>query len=174
MLCDPKIREAVSAKGGDPAQLLATYIDAINQVAAVRSGEMKIGLHLCRENYKGHWMAEGRYEAVAERLFNEADVDTFFLEYDSARAGGFEPLHHLPKNKNVVLGLVSSKSLEPPDHLRKRVDEAARFVDLAQVGVSPQCGFASSVGGNPLTIEDERKKLARVVEIGASRMGLME
>ena len=109
MLCDPKIREAVSAKGGDPAQLLATYIDAINQVAAVRSGEMKIGLHLCRGNYKGHGIAEGRYEAVAERLFNEADVDTFFLEYDSARAGGFEPLHHLPKNKNVVLGLVSSK-----------------------------------------------------------------
>jgi 5-methyltetrahydropteroyltriglutamate--homocysteine methyltransferase len=112
-------------------------------------------------------MAEGSYEAVAERLFNEADIDTFFLEYDSARAGGFEPLRYLPKTKNVVLGLVSSKTpqLETLDHLRKRVDEAARFVDLDQVGVSPQCGFASSVGGNPLTIDDERKKLARVVEL---------
>ena len=170
MLCDPKIREAVGAKGTNPAQLLVTYIDAINQVAAAKSGGMKIGLHLCKGNYKGHWMAEGSYEAIAERLFNEADIDTFFLEYDSARAGGFEPLRYLPKTKNVVLGLVSSKTprLETLDHLRKRVDEAARFVDLDQVGVSPQCGFASSVGGNPLTIDDERKKLARVVELAGA------
>jgi 5-methyltetrahydropteroyltriglutamate--homocysteine methyltransferase len=167
MLCDPKIREACSVKGSDPGQLLATYIDAINQVVAAKAVDMKIGLHLCKGNYKGHWMADGGYEAVAERLFNEARVDTFFLEYDSMRAGGFEPLRHLPKAKNVVLGLVSSKTshLEPLDELRKRVDEAAQFVDLDQVGVSPQCGFASSVGGNPLTIEDERNKLARVVEL---------
>jgi 5-methyltetrahydropteroyltriglutamate--homocysteine methyltransferase len=173
MLCDPKIRDAASAKGGNPEQLLAIYIDAINQVAAAKSGNMRIGLHLCKGNYKGHWMAEGSYEAVAQRLFNEANVDTFFLEYDTARAGGFEPLRHLPKTKNVVLGLISSKTpqLEPLDHLRKRLDEAARFVDLDQVGVSPQCGFASSVGGNPLSIEDERKKLARLVELAHAVWG---
>jgi methionine synthase II (cobalamin-independent) len=173
MLCDPKIRNAASAKGGNPEQLLAIYIDAINQVAAAKSGNMRIGLHLCKGNYKGHWMAEGSYEAVAQRLFNEANVDTFFLEYDTARAGGFEPLRHLPKTKNVVLGLISSKTpqLEPLDHLRKRLDEAARFVDLDQVGVSPQCGFASSVGGNPLSIEDERKKLARLVELAHAVWG---
>jgi 5-methyltetrahydropteroyltriglutamate--homocysteine methyltransferase len=173
MLCDPKIRDAASAKGGNPEQLLAIYIDAINQVGAAKSGNMRIGLHLCKGNYKGHWMAEGSYEAVAQRLFNEANVDTFFLEYDTARAGGFEPLRHLPKTKNVVLGLISSKTpqLEPLDHLRKRLDEAARFVDLDQVGVSPQCGFASSVGGNPLSIEDERKKLARLVELAHAVWG---
>jgi 5-methyltetrahydropteroyltriglutamate--homocysteine methyltransferase len=118
-------------------------------------------------------MAEGGYDAISERLFNEVAVDTFFLEFDTARAGGFEPLRLLPKTKNVVLGLISSKvaQLEPLDDLKRRVEEAGKFVALEQVGVSPQCGFASSVGGNPLSIEDEKRKLARVVELARSVWG---
>jgi 5-methyltetrahydropteroyltriglutamate--homocysteine methyltransferase len=118
-------------------------------------------------------MAEGSYEAISEKLFNEAEVDTFFLEYESERAGGFEPLRHVPKNKNVVLGLVSSKTpmLERLDALRRRVEEAGRFISLDQAGVSPQCGFASSVGGNPLSIDDERSKLHLVTELARTVWG---
>jgi 5-methyltetrahydropteroyltriglutamate--homocysteine methyltransferase len=173
MLCDPSIREKVKNAGADSDKLLATYIDAINQIGATKPASMTLGMHLCKGNYKGHWMAEGGYEAISERLFNECAVDTFFLEYDSARAGSFEPLRHVPKAKNVVLGLISSKSpdLEPLDQLRRRVDEAGRYISLDQVGVSPQCGFASSVGGNPLTIPDERKKLERVVQLASAVWG---
>lgn len=173
MLCDPKIREDVTKAGDDPKALLTKYIDAINQIANSRPAGMKISVHLCKGNYKGHWMAEGSYEAVSERLFNEAAVDTFFLEYESERAGGFEPLRHVPKNKNVILGVVSSKSpqLETLDYLRRRVEEAGKFISLDQAGVSPQCGFASSVGGNPLSIDDERRKLSRVVELANAVWG---
>ena len=159
--------------GIDPAALLDTYIGAINAIARDRPAGMTIALHLCKGNYKGHWMAEGSYEAVSEKLFNEAEVDTFFLEYESERAGGFEPLRHVPKNKNVILGLVSSKTpkLEELDALKRRVDEAARFMPLDQAGVSPQCGFASSVGGNPLSIDDERRKLASRHGAGTHRVG---
>ena len=173
MMCDPNIREKVKNAGADSDKLLATYIDAVNQIVATKPGSMTLGMHLCKGNYKGHWMAEGGYEAISERLFNECVVDTFFLEYESARAGGFEPLRHVPKTKNVVLGLISSKSpdLEPLDQLRCRVDEASKYISLDQVGVSPQCGFASSVGGNPLTIQDERKKLERVVQLARAVWG---
>jgi len=173
MLCDPKIRAAVSAAGLDPAQLLATYISAINLSVAARPPGMTIGLHLCKGNYKGHWMAEGGYDAVSEQLFGETDVDAFFLEYESERAGGFEPLRHVPKDKKVILGLISSKrpELEPLDALRRRVDQASRYIALDQLGVSPQCGFASSVGGNPLSLDDERRKLARVVELADAVWG---
>jgi 5-methyltetrahydropteroyltriglutamate--homocysteine methyltransferase len=124
-------------------------------------------MHLCRGNYKGRWMAEGGYEPIAEKLFNEVEVDAFFLEYDSDRAGGFEPLRLMPPGKTVVLGLVSSKTpaLEPIDELRRRIEDASRYVPLERLCISPQCGFASSVGGNPLTIADERAKLRRVVEV---------
>jgi 5-methyltetrahydropteroyltriglutamate--homocysteine methyltransferase len=167
MLCDPKIRTAVSAAKLDPAQLLDTYISAINFSVAGRPTGMTVGLHLCKGNYKGHWMAEGGYAPIAEQLFNRTDVDAFFLEFESERAGSFEPLRHVPKGKKVILGLISSKrpELEPLDLLRRRLDEASRYIDLDQVGVSPQCGFASSVGGNPLSLDDERRKLARVVEL---------
>jgi 5-methyltetrahydropteroyltriglutamate--homocysteine methyltransferase len=173
MLCDPKIRDAVVKAGADPAQLLALYIKCINRIVENRPAGMTIALHLCKGNYKGQWMAEGGYDAISERLFNEVAVDTFFLEFDTARAGGFEPLRLLPKTKNVVLGLISSKvaQLEPLDDLKRRVEEAGKFVALEQVGVSPQCGFASSVGGNPLSIEDEKRKLARVVELARSVWG---
>jgi 5-methyltetrahydropteroyltriglutamate--homocysteine methyltransferase len=167
MLCDPDIRRIVQTKGLDPEQLLAKYLWAVNEIAADRPRGMTLAIHLCRGNYKGRWMAEGGYEPVAEKLFNSIAVDAFFLEYDSDRAGGFEPLRFVPADKCVVLGLVSSKTpeLEPVDLLRRRVDEAARYLPLERLAISPQCGFASSVGGNPLTIEDEKRKLRRVVEV---------
>ena len=173
MLCDPKIQARVAAAGLEPARLLETYISAINLSVAARPAGMTIGLHLCKGNYKGHWMAEGSYDAVAEQLFGETDVDAFFLEYESERAGGFAPLRHVPNDKTVILGLISSKrpELEPLDLLRRRVDEASRHIALDRLGVSPQCGFASSVGGNPLSLDDERRKLARVVELADAVWG---
>jgi 5-methyltetrahydropteroyltriglutamate--homocysteine methyltransferase len=173
MLCDPKIRAAVAAAGLDAEQLLETYISAINLCVAARPPGVTVGLHLCKGNYKGHWMAEGSYEAVSEQLFGRTDVDAFFLEYESERAGGFEPLRHVPRNKKVILGLISSKrpELEPLDALRRRVDQAAQYIAIEQLGVSPQCGFASSVGGNPLSLDDERRKLARVVELAEAVWG---
>jgi 5-methyltetrahydropteroyltriglutamate--homocysteine methyltransferase len=134
---------------------------------------MTAAMHLCRGNYKGQWMAAGGYEPVADKLFNAAEVDAFFLEYDTERAGGFEPLRFVPAGKTVVLGLVSSKTpaLESVDSLRRRIDEASRYVPLERLCLSPQCGFASSVGGNPLTIEDERRKLRRVVEVAEKVWG---
>jgi 5-methyltetrahydropteroyltriglutamate--homocysteine methyltransferase len=173
MLCDPAIRAQAAKLGSDPEKLVDTYIWSINQIATTKPAGMTIAVHLCRGNYKGRWLAEGSYDAVAEKLFNEAQADTFFLEYDSARAGGFKPLRQVPKSKNVMLGLISSKTpaLEPLDALKRRVEDAGRYISLDQVGVSPQCGFASSVGGNPLTIEDERRKLARVVELAHAVWG---
>jgi 5-methyltetrahydropteroyltriglutamate--homocysteine methyltransferase len=167
MLCDATIRAAVEAAGVDTRKLLDTYIGAVNQVARSRPAGMTIAMHLCRGNYKGRWMAEGGYEPIAEKLFNEAAVDAFFLEYDTERAGSFEPLRLMPAGKTVVLGLISSKTpaLEPVDGLRRRIEEASRYVPVERLCISPQCGFASSVGGNPLTIDDERAKLRRVVEV---------
>jgi 5-methyltetrahydropteroyltriglutamate--homocysteine methyltransferase len=163
----------VNAAGLEPARLLETYVSAINLSVAARPPGVTVGLHLCKGNYKGHWMAEGSYDAVAEQLFGETDVDAFFLEYESERAGGFAPLRHVPKDKTVILGLISSKrpELEPLDLLRRRIDEAARYIALDRLGVSPQCGFASSVGGNPLSLDDERRKLARVVELADAVWG---
>jgi 5-methyltetrahydropteroyltriglutamate--homocysteine methyltransferase len=173
MLCDPAIAAQVRKLGSEPDELLETYIRAINQIASAKPAGLTLALHLCKGNYKGRWMAQGSYQAVAEKLFNECQVDTFFLEYDSARAGGFEPLRHVPKSRNVILGLISSKTpvLEPLDLLRRRVDEAGKFIALDQAGVSPQCGFASSVGGNPLSIDDQWRKLARVVELAQAVWG---
>jgi 5-methyltetrahydropteroyltriglutamate--homocysteine methyltransferase len=167
MLCDPDLRRRLKDGGTDPEELLKTYVWAVNQIAQQRPAGMTIALHLCRGNYKGRWMAAGGYEPVAERLFGDAAVDAFFLEYDTDRAGGFEPLRFMPATRKVVLGLVSSKTpeLESIDRLKRRIDEATRYIALDRLGISPQCGFASSVGGNPLTIEDERAKLRRVVEV---------
>jgi 5-methyltetrahydropteroyltriglutamate--homocysteine methyltransferase len=166
MLCDPNLRASLKDAGANPEALLEKYVWAANEVAAGRPAGMTIAMHLCRGNDKGRRMAEGGYEPVAERLFNDVAVDAFFLEYDTERAGGFEPLRLMPKNKAVVLGLVSSKTpaLEPVDMLKRRIDEASRYVALERLCISPHCGFASSVGGNPLTLEEERAKLRRVVE----------
>ncbi len=167
MLCDPKVREAAKARGDDPDALVKLYIDLINAVVADRPAGMTIGVHLCRGNYKGQWMAEGGYAPVAERLFSTAQVDAFFLEYDSPRAGDFRPLAAVPAGKKVVLGLVSTKTPETPaaDALVDRIEEASRFVKLEHLSISPQCGFASSVGGNPVTVDDERRKLGLVSEV---------
>jgi len=168
MLCDPVVREAVRADGEDPARLTDLYLTAINAALAACPPDMTVALHLCRGNFRGRHLSAGGYEPVAERLFNGLfRVDAFFLEYDGARAGDFAPLRFLPKACRAVLGLVGSKTpaLEPVDALRRRLDEAARFVPLERLALSPQCGFASAVPGNPLTPAEQRAKLALVVEV---------
>jgi 5-methyltetrahydropteroyltriglutamate--homocysteine methyltransferase len=165
-LCDPKLREEVKKVGEDPEALPRTYARLINGVISDKPSDMAVCMHICRGNFEGAWLAEGGYEPVAEVLFNEIGVTGYFLEYDSARAGGFEPLRFVPKGKTVVLGLVTTKSgrLEAKDELKRRIEEAARYVPLEQLALSPQCGFASSERGNKLTIDEEMKKLRLVVE----------
>ena len=167
MLCDPVVRERVRAMGEDPDSLTTTYVDAINELLNPRPPGMTVGMHLCRGNFRSHWMAAGGYETVAERLFNETRVDAFFLEYDTPRAGDFAPLRFVPSDKMVVLGLLSTKTpvLEDPVELRRRIDEAARYVPLERLALSPQCGFASTVGGNQLSSDDQWRKLALIVEV---------
>jgi 5-methyltetrahydropteroyltriglutamate--homocysteine methyltransferase len=169
ILCDPAAREKVKANGGDPDQLVDLYIDAINEAVKHRPVDMAVGVHMCRGNYKGMYLSEGGYDSIAERFFSRAQVTHFLLEFDTPRAGSFEPLRYLPKDKGVVLGLVSSKTpqLEPLDLLKRRADEAAKYVDAARLGISPQCGFASTMGGNPVTEADERAKLRLCVEAAA-------
>ena len=167
MLCDPAIRAKISAGGAEPDALVDLYIDGINAAVAGRPAKnMAVGVHMCRGNFRGRYLAEGGYESVAERFFARADVTHFLLEYDTARAGDFRPLRFVPKEKAVVLGLVSSKTpvLEEIDALRRRVDDATKYIDLDRLAISPQCGFASTAAGNPVTEADERAKLARVVE----------
>jgi 5-methyltetrahydropteroyltriglutamate--homocysteine methyltransferase len=166
MLCDPAVREQVRAGGADPDELIGIYIDAINDAVGGRPAGVTCGLHLCRGNFKGKYLSQGGYEPVAERLFNDLAVDAFFLEYDTDRAGDFEPLRLVPGDKHVVLGLVSSKlaALESIDALAGRIDQAAQYVPLERLSLSPQCGFASAVSGNPITVDVEKAKLARIVE----------
>jgi len=173
MLCDPQARDRVIADGGAPEALAALYVDAINAAVAERPAGMIVGLHLCRGNFKGKYLAEGGYASVAEPLFARADVDHFLLEFDTPRAGDFAPLALVPPTKGVVLGLVSSKvpALEPLDQLRRRVAEAARQIDPDRLAISPQCGFASTAAGNPITETDERLKLRRVVEAALAIWG---
>lgn len=173
MLCDPDVRAGVEGMGEDPDRLGARYVDALNGALAGRPPSMTVAMHLCRGNLRGHWMATGGYDAVAERLFARAEVDAFFCEYDSDRAGGFEPLRFVPAGKTVVLGLVSTKTpvLEAADDLRRRIDAAAAVVPLDRLALSPQCGFASTVGGNPLTEDDQAAKLRLVVEVAEAVWG---
>jgi 5-methyltetrahydropteroyltriglutamate--homocysteine methyltransferase len=167
LLADPLIREHVKAQGADPDRLIDLYIGATNQALAGRPADMAVGFHICRGNYKGRYLGEGGYDALAERIFGGIDATHFLLEYDTPRAGGFAPLRAVPKDKGVVLGLISSKvpELEDLDLLKRRVDEASCFIDLDRLAVSPQCGFASAAVGNPLTAADERAKLRRTVEL---------
>lgn len=173
MLCDPKMRAQAVNFGLNPDALLERYIWAINEVAASAPATMQIGVHVCRGNYKGHWMAEGGYELVAEKFFANTKANVFFLEYDSARAGGFEPLALVPQDKCVVLGLITSKrpDMEDASVLKTRIAEASRYIAKERLGVSPQCGFASSVGGNPLSIEDESRKLKLAVDVARDVWG---
>jgi methionine synthase II (cobalamin-independent) len=166
-LCDPKLRELVVSRGEDPDELPHVYARMINAaVADVPAGTTR-AMHLCRGNFQSTFVASGGYEPVAEILFNEIDIDAYFMEYDSDRAGSFEPLRLVPKGKMVVLGLVTSKSgrLEGKDELKRRIDEAARFVALDQLCLSPQCGFASTEEGNLLSEDEQWAKLERVVEV---------
>ena len=171
LLCDPAVREKVSQWGWSAEVLINRYISALNTVVADRPPGMTIAMHLCRGNYRGKWIAAGGYEPVAERLFNEVRVDGYCLEYDDDRAGNFEPLRFVPDDKYVVLGLVSSKRsmLEPIDMLRQRIDAASAHVPLERLALSPQCGFATAVGGGGLSEDEERAKLERIVDV-ASRV----
>src|SRR3989441_5780577 len=165
-LCDPKIREASRRNGDDPDTLPRRYANTITRALEGRPAGMTIAMHTCRGNFKSAWVAEGGYEPVAEAMFS-AGVDAFFMEFDTERAGGFEPLRFVPQGKKVVLGLVSSKTpqLETKDHLKRRIDEAAKYVAMENLCLSPQCGFSSTHHGNKLTPDEQWKKLERVVEV---------
>jgi 5-methyltetrahydropteroyltriglutamate--homocysteine methyltransferase len=166
MLCDPAIRDRVAAAGQDPDALVDLYIGAINACVSTAPKDMLIGVHMCRGNFRAHYLSEGGYESVAERFFANTRVTHFLLEYDTERAGDFKPLRFVPKDKGAVLGLVSTKTpaLEPIDDLKRRANEAARYLELGRLGIGPQCGFASTAAGNPLTEDDERAKLRLVVD----------
>ena len=172
-LCDPEQRERLRERGDEPEQLPAIYAQMINTAISGRPADMAITMHLCRGNFRSSWIATGGYEPVAELLFNSIGVDGYFMEFDTARAGGFDPLRFVPKGKTVVLGLVTSKSgaLESVDDLARRIDEAARYVDLEQLCLSPQCGFASTEEGNVLSEDEQWAKLARIVEVARKVWG---
>jgi 5-methyltetrahydropteroyltriglutamate--homocysteine methyltransferase len=172
-LCDPDQRENLRARGDDPDALPGIYADMINRAISGRPPDMRITMHLCRGNFRSSWIAQGGYEPVAEVLFDRIGVDGYFMEYDSARAGGFAPLRLVPKDKRVVLGLVTSKSgmLEDADEIRRRIDEAAGYLPLDQLCLSPQCGFASTEEGNLLTEDEQWAKLAFVVDIAREVWG---
>jgi 5-methyltetrahydropteroyltriglutamate--homocysteine methyltransferase len=172
-LNDPRQRAMLAERGDDAEHQHLRYIRQMNAALAGRPPAMAVTTHSCRGNFQSYWAAEGGYDFVAEALFNELDVDGFFLEYDDERSGGFEPLRFLPKNKVVVLGLVTTKNgiLESKDVLKRRIEEAARYADLDQLCLSPQCGFSSTVEGNRLTREDEIAKLRLIVETAAEVWG---
>ena len=172
-LNDPNQRAMVASQGGDAEHQHELYIRNINAALAGRPDGMQITTHMCRGNYRSSWAAEGGYDFVAEALFSELDVDGFFLEYDDERSGGFEPLRFVPPGKQVVLGLVTTKrgALETKDGLKRRIDEAAKYVPLDQLCLSPQCGFSSTVEGNALTYDEEVAKLRLIVETASEVWG---
>lgn len=165
-LCDERMREAARQRGDDPNELPHRYAGFINKVVAHKPKGMTLAMHLCRGNFKSTHAAAGNYEPVAEALLSEMKLDAFFLEYDDDRSGDFRPLRYLSKDKIVVLGLVTTKfgQLESKDDLKRRIDEAAKYAPLDQMCLSPQCGFSSTVHGNNIAVEDQRRKLALVVE----------
>ena len=165
-LCDAKMREGARLRGDDPNELPRSYARLINAAIADRPSDMTVCVHLCRGNFKSAWVAEGGYEPVAEVLFNELDVDGYFLEYDDARSGDFAPLRFVPRNKTVVLGLVTTKlgELESSDMIKRKIDEAAKFVPLDQLCLSPQCGFSSTVHGNDIARDAQAAKVRLVVD----------
>jgi len=172
-LCDPKLRAQVANRGDDPDKLPMIYAAMINAAISDTPADMTIAMHLCRGNFQSTFVASGGYEPVAEILFNTINVHGYFMEYDSDRAGGFEPLRLVPKGKTVVLGLVTSKSgrLESKDEIKRRIEQAAKFVDLDQLCLSPQCGFASTEEGNILAEDEQWAKLKMIVEIAEEVWG---
>jgi 5-methyltetrahydropteroyltriglutamate--homocysteine methyltransferase len=172
-LCDPALCDQVRARGDDPATLPFVYAGMINAAIADIPADMVVTMHLCRGNFRSTFVASGGYEPIAEMLFNTVGVHGYFMEFDTARAGGFEPLRFVPKGKQVVLGLVTSKAgmLESRDELKRRIDEAAKFVDVDQLCLSPQCGFASTEDGNVLAEEEQWAKLRMIVEVAQEVWG---
>jgi 5-methyltetrahydropteroyltriglutamate--homocysteine methyltransferase len=172
-LNDPHQRDYVASIGGDPDRQHVEYIHHINEALAARPEGMALTTHMCRGNFRSSWAAEGGYDFVAEALFNELAVDGFFMEWDDDRSGGFEPLRFVPPGKQVVLGLVTTKhgDLEQKDELKRRIEEASRFVDVEQLCLSPQCGFSSTVEGNVLSYDDEVAKLRLIVEVAEEVWG---
>jgi 5-methyltetrahydropteroyltriglutamate--homocysteine methyltransferase len=172
-LCDEKMRDSVRHIGEDPDRLPHTYAKLINECIKDRPANMTVCMHICRGNFRSAWAAEGGYDPVAEILFNEFKLDGFFLEYDSPRAGSFAPLRFVPKDKKIVLGLVTTKSgdMESADDLKRRIDQASRYVPLEQLALSPQCGFSSTVLGNNITVDAEIAKLSLVVRVAREVWG---
>jgi 5-methyltetrahydropteroyltriglutamate--homocysteine methyltransferase len=173
LLCDAAIRERITQWGWDWKKLLERYIWADNEILRGRPAGMRVGIHLCRGNFRGKWIGTGGYEPVAERFFRGVEADMFLLEYDSERAGDFSPLRFVPKDRGVVLGLVSSKTpqLEDDGFLKKRIDAAARFVPQERLALSPQCGFGTTVGGAPMSEDDQRRKLELVGRVARAVWG---
>lgn len=172
-LCDPEQRKALAERGEDVDNLPRTYANLINAAVEGIPDDVTIGMHLCRGNFRSTFVATGGYEPVAEMLFNNINVDAYFMEFDSERAGGFEPLRFVPKNKTVVLGLITSKTgeLESKDDVKRRIDEATKFIPFEQLCLSPQCGFASTEAGNSITEQQQWDKLRLVVEIAQEVWG---
>ena len=171
-LCDPKIRDNCRKNGDDPARLPSVYAETIRKALEAKPSEMTITMHTCRGNFKSAWVAEGGYEPVAEAMF-ASGVDGFFMEFDTARAGGFEPLRFVPKGRKVVLGLVSSKTgaLEDRELLKRKIDAAAKYVPVENLCLSPQCGFSSTHHGNKLSEDEQWRKLERMVELAEEIWG---
>ena len=169
LLCDADHRASMEAQGHDPDELVERYVRLTNDALADRPDGLVVGMHFCRGNNQGKWLGEGGYEPIAEQVFGNLEIDAFFLEYDSDRAGGFEPLRHLAPGRTAVLGLVSTKTpeLESRDDVLRRIEEATAFVDADRLALSPQCGFASVEEGNPVTPDDQRRKLELVVGVAA-------
>jgi 5-methyltetrahydropteroyltriglutamate--homocysteine methyltransferase len=172
-LCDPRHRATVVKWGNDPDKLLLEYASRMNEVLMDVTPHVTVTMHQCRGNREGHWAAEGGYDPVADVLFNQINVHGYFLEYDTQRAGTFEPLRLLPKGKTVVLGIMSSKNpqLESAEDLKRRIEEASKFAPLEQLGISPQCGFASSIVGNPVSAALQEAKLTRLAEVALDVWG---
>ena len=166
-LCDPDQREKKKSQGVDPDWLIEQYAKMMHGAIKDRPDDMVIAMHLCRGNFKSHWAAQGAYDPAADAIFNQTGIDIYFMEYDSDRAGGLEPLRLLPKgNKRVLPGFITTKTpeLETVDELRRKFDEASQYADIAQLGIAPQCGFASTEEGNAISADDQRRKLELVVE----------
>jgi 5-methyltetrahydropteroyltriglutamate--homocysteine methyltransferase len=172
-LCDPKLRDNVKRIGEDPDALPRLYVDMMNSALRDAPDDLTVCMHMCRGNHASSWVAEGGYDPIAEIVFNEIDVDGFFLEYDSPRAGSFAPLRFLAADKVAVLGLITTKKpdLESKDVVKRRIDEAAKVVPLERLALSPQCGFASTLAGNAITMDDEKRKLELVVGVAREVWG---
>ena len=172
-LCDPDFRAQMTTRGDDPDDMIVRHRDAMNAVIADRPADLLVSTHMCRGNFRSRWVASGGYEPIAERIFGGLDVDAFFLEFDSERAGGFEPLRHLAPGRTAVLGLITTKTaeLELHDAIRRRIDEAAAIVPLDRLALSPQCGFSSTHHGNDLTADEQWRKLELVVQVSEQVWG---